>query len=77
MMENRTVVYTELGSQQISIQLERRSENIVCAEANGKSQLLKINCLLVTQIKRFLDTIGLSDVSGLRSANLLKLIKQI
>lgn len=76
-MENRTVVYTELGSQQISIQLERRSENIVCAEANGKSQLLKINCLLVTQIKRFLDTIGLSDVSGLRSANLLKLIKQI
>jgi hypothetical protein len=76
-MEIRQMTYKELGSQDVSILVERRSENNFRLEANGKSELLTKNCLLVLQIKSFLNMIGLSDISGLRSANILKLIKQI
>ena len=76
-MENKTMTYIERGSKDISICVERRSLNTYEVSSKGMSRTICWNLLLVKQIKRFLNDIGLSDQSGLRSVNIMKLIKQL
>lgn len=70
----QTMTYKENGSRPIQINIQK-GESYAVLNHNNISRKIGINCFMIPKIKDFFREIGLTDLSGIRSRNILNLIE--